>query len=89
MDYSNKNNQSNSSISSNCSTSSDSRNNQNGNAMKRTNKYIDLQHQQVLGNYKNGSSSQNNHNYSSNCNSSIGNYNISGIRMGTMSELWK
>ena len=74
MDYSNKNNQSNSSISSNCSTSSDSRN-QNG-AMKRTNKYIDLQHHQVLGNYKNGSS---------NC----GNYNISGIRMGTMSELWK
>ena len=82
MDYSNKNNQSNSSISSNCSTSSDSRN-PNG-AMKRTNKYIDLQHHQVLGNYKNGSS--NHQNSSSNCG---GNYNISGIRMGTMSELWK
>ena len=51
--------------------------------MKRTNKYIDLQHHQVLGNYKNGSS--NHQNSSSNC----GNYNISGIRMGTMSELWK
>ena len=81
MDYSNKNSQSNSSISSNCSNSSDSRN-QNG-AMKRTNKYIDLQHHQVLGNYKNNGS-----NNRTNCNSN-GNYNISGIRMGTMSELWK